>query len=330
VREGKYDYSRARAPPALAAFCCVLPSDKKLARSVLVTKTRTRMPTMMNDRENNTKHGVSWYDEYYVDASEDLNKEESPVFATKRETAGDVENEHGDMTPSHNDMTKHECAPNLSGMSTYFEFISDERDEKDDGDEADVYVNQETFRADGAADGKPLCSEKKHVPPVSVIGISTYYEYDCDDTESDLPVLYDAYGHDDEGCEQTPNEPLIHITIPVESHKKQATNGVSMYDEYGYDDLVQDIIRGDANGISVYDEFDYDDKGAHKTIVSLGDLARLSASKHSEHGAASPTGIVSLYDEYDCGCDYDWLDNLSTLSCPGTSIHDVDELDVEE
>jgi len=271
----------------------------------------------MNDNKNNTytdaKLGDSLYDEYYAEDSHG-NKEETttPVFSAVKASNDDIR----DDTTMYD-----EIAPVSSRIINYFEYISDE---SENGDDQEAVSFPENESRDHGANGEAAAAKSSSpVPPLRTIVISPYNE----DNKDMLPGNV-SYGRDDDGFHFTSDDHFSHGVI-TDSNKNQKTY-VRLYVENSNVDQIQSG-PGVVQGVRMYDGYSCGEDAAisqQKTIVLLGELDLRFFNKLSEHGATSPTGIVSLH-YCDCYGNDKWLEKLYAMSCTGASIHDVVELDVE-
>jgi hypothetical protein len=278
------------------------------------------MSINMTKNDNRNSATMSCYTEYIADDDGNVNEKlRTPVSVATNENRQECCYAAMSTDTKHDipvDSTK--SIPSIFPMSNYFEYVSDDMDVHED----DL---QERREQDGQNTDQ-VTNTNKHMPPVKMVGISTYNEYDSDHDEDNLPSMYDVHDENNNGID--PQKENVSHGVVFELDNQKPCAAISMYDEYDCNDEIPDL-RQRFEDVSECSEHGDENVAVaqHKTIVSLGELL---SKPHSEHGAASPTGIVSLYDEYNWDNDDEWLDKLSTISCLGDSSHGVDELDVVE
>ena len=225
-------------------------------------------------------HGDSVYDEYFP---EDTKKEtldsvsiekDNPANERRRDCAApglDVkltgisdyfEYVSDDMGEENSNNELDARVPGLdvkpAGVSRYFDYISNEMGEENSNDELDDTYYEDHRNRSNMLEQEHVTTKKKHSTPISVTGISVYDEYDCEqDLHSHLPSLHDGYYQDDEDCCPTQND---------SNHS----------------------IRNKNRNSRIHDQ----ENASYEMIMSI----RKPLSKRR---AASPTGIANLYDEYE-------------------------------
>lgn len=185
--------------------------------------------------------------------------------------------------------------PSFSGISNYFEFVADEMYNEDQDDEHNKENYSHSHNDDDYSDDEHESSKKRHVAPSSVtmVGISVYYEYECDDADHDIPFyLPSMYQNGDDHSVASSSTPVFDDKSVGESQDYKHQDCISLYDEYGYNDDENE----DDHSVS-----------SHETMDSLLGKSLTDSNKGLEHESlsepsgrsTSPTCITSLYTECD-------------------------------